>query len=107
MITNRVLLDIECQRDFFSRDGALYQPESSAVYRKICRLFSWARTNGIPVISTLLRLRPGQKGPLSATPYCVDDTEGEQKMPRTSLNRTMVTTSVTAEISSPILSGMR
>ena len=87
MISDRVLLDIESQRDFFSPGGAMYRPESAGVYRKISRLFSWARANKIPVISTLLRLRPGQRGQLSSIPYCVDDTEGEGKMPRTVLAR--------------------
>ena len=87
MASDLVLLDIESQRDFFSPDGALYQPDSAAVYRQISRLFAWVRANGIPVISTLLRLRPGQLGALSRKPYCVDNTEGEQKMPRTILAR--------------------
>jgi len=82
-----VLLDIESQRDFFSPKGALYQPDSAAVYRRIARLFAWVRANEIPVISTLLRLRPGQRGALSPKPYCVDNTEGERKMPKTALAR--------------------
>ena len=87
MISDLVLLDIESQRDFFSPDGALHQPDSAVVYRQIARLFAWARANEIRVISTLLRLRPGQRGALSPKPYCVDNTEGEQKMPRTTLAR--------------------
>jgi len=87
MISDRVLLDIESQKDFFSPNGSLYLPQSAAVYRQISRLFAWARANEVPVISTVLRHRPGQRGSLSAKPYCVDDTEGEQKMPRTILPR--------------------
>lgn len=87
MGTKRVLLDIEAQRDFFSRDGVLYRRDSSAVYRNIGRLFAWARTNNIRVISTLLRHRPGQRGALSDRPYCVDESNGERKMPRTILPR--------------------
>ena len=87
MVSELVLLDIESQRDFFSPGGALRQPNSAAVYRQISRLFKWARANEIRVISTLLRLRPGQHGPLSPKPYCVDNTKGEQKMLRTTLAR--------------------
>ncbi len=87
MASDLVLLDIESQRDFFSPEGALYQPESAGVYRRISRLFAWARANEIRVVSTLLRLRQGQRGSLSPRPYCVDNTEGEQKMPRTALAR--------------------
>lgn len=87
MISNRVLLDIESQQDFFSPEGALYGPESSGVARKIARLFAWTRVNDIPVISTVLRLRPGERGPLSSKPYCIDETEGEQKLAKTVLAR--------------------
>ena len=87
MVSELVLLDIESQRDFFSPEGALYQSDSAVVYRQIARLFAWARANEIRVMSTLLRLRPGQRGALSPRPYCVDNTEGERKMPRTTLAR--------------------
>ncbi len=87
MISDRVLLDIESQQDFFSPFGALYRPQFSSVAKKVARLFSWARIGGIPVISTVLRLRPGERGPLSSKPYCVDDTEGEQKLAKTVLAR--------------------
>jgi nicotinamidase-related amidase len=87
MVSELVLLDIESQRDFFSPKGSLYRPESAVVYRHISRLFAWARANEIRVMSTLLRLRPGQRGTLSPRPYCVDNTEGERKMPRTTLAR--------------------
>ncbi len=87
MISDRVLLDIESQQDFFSPSGALYRPQFSSVAKKVARLFSWARLNDIPVISTVLRLRPGERGPLSSKPYCVDDTEGEQKLAKTVLAR--------------------
>jgi nicotinamidase-related amidase len=87
MISDRVLLDIESQQDFFSPEGALYRPESSRVARRIARLFAWSRVNDIPVISTVLRLRAGERGPLSSKPYCVDDTEGEQKLAKTVLAR--------------------
>jgi len=87
MIADRVLLDIESQRDFFRRGGALYRPQSSDVARRIARLFAWARVNDIPVISTVLRLRPGERGPLSLKPYCVEETEGERKLAKTVLPR--------------------
>jgi len=87
MIYNRVLLDIESQQDFFSPAGALYLRQSRGVARRIARLFAWARVNDIPVISTVLRLRPGQRGRLSSKPYCVDDSEGEQKLAKTVLSR--------------------
>ena len=87
MISDRVLLDIESQQDFFRRGGALYRPQSLGVARQIARLFAWARVNDIPVVSTVLRLRPGERGPLSSKPYCVEDTKGERKLAKTVLRR--------------------
>ncbi|MFW6133101.1 MAG: isochorismatase family protein, partial [Planctomycetota bacterium] len=51
--------------------------------RQIYRLFRWTGDNQVPVISTLLRVRRGERGPLADVPHCVEDTEGERKLLRT------------------------
>lgn len=85
MTIERLLLDIETQRDFFDADGACYQPASLAAAGRVRRLFRWARASGVPVISTVLRLARGELGPMSTSPHCVADTRGEQKLPGTVL----------------------
>lgn len=85
MNTERILLDIETQRDFFSPGGSCHTERSAGVARQIYRLFAWARAYRIPVLSTVLRLRPSRPGPLSEKLYCIDGTEGEEKIPRTTL----------------------
>lgn len=85
---NRILLDIETQRDFFSTDGSCYRPQADKVATQIWRLFGWARSNGIPVISTVLRVRKFERGPLPCpVPYCVEETEGEKKFSKAILPR--------------------
>jgi nicotinamidase-related amidase len=80
-----MLLDIETQQDFFDPDGSCYSAQSEKARANILRLFEWARTDEIPVISTVLRVRAGERGPLAAAPHCIDGSEGEQKLPGTLL----------------------
>lgn len=85
MQRKRILLDIETQADFFSPAGSCYGAESKPAAENIYRLFLWARRYRIPVISTVLRLRRSDISPLADTPYCIEDSPGEQKLPRTIL----------------------
>ena len=85
MAMQRIVLDIEAQRDFFDPDGACFRPNSPAVAGQIVRLFNWVRAERIPVISTLLRLKRGGPGPMGTRPHCIDGTPGEQKLPQTIL----------------------
>lgn len=87
MDPERILLDIDCQRDFFSPGGNYYDATAGKAARNIHRLFAWARANKVPVISTVLRVRPSEIGPLADRPHCVDGTEGEKKLPKTILPR--------------------
>ena len=80
-----ILLDIEVQKDFFDPQGNCYSTENRAAFVQIRRLFRWARACHVPVMSTLLRVRGGWRGPLSPIPHCVDGTAGEHKMPGTIL----------------------
>jgi len=80
-----ILLDMETQRDLFSPGGSCYRPEASKVARGIYRLIDWARKGRITVLSTLLRVRRGEIGPLADTPHCIEGTDGEKKLTRTVL----------------------
>jgi len=87
MHLERILLDVESQRDFFDRSGGCYVRGSDKARANIRRLFRWAGANDIPVISTVLRVRKGERGPLAKTPHCIEDSPGEQKLPGTILTR--------------------
>ncbi len=83
----RILLDVDTQRDFFVPSGSMYSPQASTAVGNVYRLFDWARKYSVPVISTVLRVRPFQRGPVGEGPHCVDGTEGERKLARTVLPR--------------------
>lgn len=83
----RILVDIESQRDFFSPGGSLHAGRNAPVAGNIYRLFAWARRHDVPVISTVLRVRAGELGPLGESPHCIEGTRGEEKLPRTILVR--------------------
>lgn len=87
MQPDRILLDIECQRDFFSRGGSCHSQAAARAAPYLYRLFTWARTCRIPVISTALRVRPGEEGPLADVPHCLEGTQGEAKLRKTILAR--------------------
>ena len=81
----RILLDIETQRDFFGRGGTCFTSQAREAGVKIVRLFTWCKKNNIPVLSTVLRIRLHEHGPLARVDHCVEGTDGEAKMPRTIL----------------------
>lgn len=82
-----MLLDIETQRDFLSPRGSCYTPAGAGAARQIHRLFDWAASQKIPVLSTVIRVRHMEKGVLSETPHCIEGTAGEKKLPGTILPR--------------------
>ncbi len=82
----RILLDVEAQRDFFTPSGSCYTPRAERAAQRIQRLFAWAKDERIPVLSTMLRVRPDRTGPL-AVPACIEGTRGERRLPRTLLRR--------------------
>ena len=82
---DRVLLDIETQRDFFCPGGSCYNPRALKALKCVYQLFDWARREQIPVLSTVLRVRRHMIGPLAPVPHCQDGTWGEEKLPRTAL----------------------
>ncbi len=87
MDTDRILLDIETQREFFQPGGAGYTRRAAEVAKRVYRLIHWARDNRVPVVSTVLRMRRGERGPLLKVPHCIEDSEGEKKLSRTVLPR--------------------
>jgi nicotinamidase-related amidase len=80
MELRRILLDLETQRDFFSPGGSCYVRPASGSARHVGELFTWARRQEVPVISTLLRVRRQERGPLAPVPHCIEDGDGERKI---------------------------
>ena len=87
MNPKRMLLDIETQRDFFAPGGACYHAGAGQAAQQIYRLFAWARYCRIPVLSTVLRVRPNGQGPLCDCSHCLEGSHGERKLSKTILSR--------------------
>ncbi len=85
MELDRILMDIETQRDLFLPKAAAYTPQAGRAAPKIYKLFKWARQQQVPVISTALRIRPGELGPFADRPHLIEQSDGEMKLPRTIL----------------------
>ncbi len=81
----RILMDIETQRDFFHPAGSCYVRSASRGAANIYRLFAQARRGEWRVLSTVLRIRRDEHGPLADVPHCVEGTDGERKLTRTVL----------------------
>jgi len=82
-----VLIDVHVQKDLFLRGGSLYRPQTANVTANVYRLFRWARTHRIPVISMLLQVRARRRGPFGRRRHCVEGSGGEVKPSRTLLTR--------------------
>jgi nicotinamidase-related amidase len=82
----RILLDVEAQRDFFTPSGSCYTPRADRAAKQIQRLFAWAQAERIPILSTMLRVRPDRPGPLPH-PACIEGSPGERRLPRTVLRQ--------------------
>jgi len=82
-----ILLDLHVQKDLFFPGGALYERATDRVTSNIYRLIRWARLTRTPVLSAVLLARQGRHGPFALEPHCVEDSGGEQKLPRTLLSR--------------------
>ncbi|MDP6545702.1 MAG: isochorismatase family protein [Phycisphaerae bacterium] len=80
----RILLDMEIQKDFFCRSGRFYSKANGQVLKHVKELLKWAKIQRIPVISTLLRASLCPPGREHLT-YCIEGTEGELRVPRTVL----------------------
>jgi len=83
----RILLDIDAQRDLFVPGGAFYHSGCRDAARQVRRLFAWAKAWRVPVISTVLRVRRDRIGPFGARPHCVEGGLGERKIVSTLLPR--------------------
>lgn len=83
---DRVLIDLNTQCDFLLPGGALPVANRAELVPKIRKLMNWARTEHVPVISSLEAHRPGESFH-GLPPHCIDRTQGQRKLPFTLLPR--------------------
>ena len=80
----RILIDIDTQKDFFLADGAARIRNHRRVLANIRRVVAWARIKNIPMISTVQIYYNGNG---FEHIYCVAGTEGQKKICYTFHNR--------------------
>ena len=79
----RVLIDIDTQRDFIDPDGALFFEGAEKTIPNLEKLFAWAADRGVPIISTVDSHDPDDPEFADWPPHCVLDTWGHEKLPET------------------------
>ena len=83
-------LDVDTQRDFILRDGALYVPGAERLIPKLRRLFDFARKNELTVLSTTDAHIPDDPEFKQFPPHCVQGTEGQRKIDDTLMPRPLI-----------------
>ncbi|HSW47254.1 MAG TPA: isochorismatase family protein [Phycisphaerae bacterium] len=74
----RVLIDICTQNDYLEPGAILQVANRESAIGNLHRMFAWARTQKIPVVSCVESHRPAE--PLNGCPmHCIDDTFGQRK----------------------------
>ncbi len=75
-----IAIDLNTQRDFCYPDGACPVTNARAIYPSLQLLVSWLRQHGIPIISAIDSRRAHEIHEIGRTRYCVDGSEGQQKV---------------------------
>lgn len=75
----QVVIDINTQRDYFLAEGVVCIRNHRRVLAHIRRMMAWARTRGIPIISTC-EVYPDFNGHNGEPHHCVDGTPGQMKI---------------------------
>jgi len=77
--------DVDTQKDFMLRSGALYVPDAERIVPALGRLFDFAVKNGIPVLSSMDVHAPDDPEFGQFPPHCVRGTDGARKIGETLL----------------------
>ncbi|MGC2639326.1 MAG: isochorismatase family cysteine hydrolase [Acidobacteriaceae bacterium] len=87
---SRIFWDVDTQADFLSPEGKLYVPGSEAIVPTLRRLTQWAAEHRVLVVASADAHHEGDAELRQWPPHCLAGTEGQQKIPETSLPRSLV-----------------
>jgi nicotinamidase-related amidase len=82
--------DIDTQRDFLVRGGAMYISGAERLIPKLRRLFGFAKANAITILSSINAHEPGDPVFGERPPCCVRGTEWQRKIDETLLLHPLV-----------------
>jgi nicotinamidase/pyrazinamidase len=87
---NFFFLDVDTQRDFMLKTGALYVPGAERIIPKIRRLFEFAQKNEITILSSVDAHTADDPEFQQFPPHCVQGSEGQRKLDETLLYRPII-----------------
>lgn len=80
----QILIDIDTQKDFLLAAGKACIRNHRRVLAHIRRMMAWARSQNVPIISTV-EVYPNNNGD-DTVGYCIDGTDGQKKVRYTLVN---------------------
>ncbi|MBZ5495859.1 MAG: isochorismatase family protein [Acidobacteriia bacterium] len=83
-------MDVDTQRDLMLSDGCMHVPGAERLIPKLRRLFDFAKTNAVSIISSVTVRDPHDPEFATSPPYCVRGTDGQRKIDDTLLRHPLV-----------------
>lgn len=77
---NLIFYDVDTQKDFMSKGGSLYVPNSDGIVENLERLTMYAVSSGIQVFGSVDRHFPNDNELKTFPPHCMDGTDGAKKV---------------------------
>ncbi len=77
---NIFFVDVDTQRDLMQPDGSLYVPGAERLLPKLRRLFSFAKTHAVTILSTANACDPHAFTSGKFPPHCLRGTPGQHKV---------------------------
>jgi nicotinamidase/pyrazinamidase len=87
---NIFFLDVDTQRDFILKSGALSVPGAEKIIGKFRKLFEFARKNEVSILSSMDAHVADDPEFKQFPPHCIQGTEGQHKIDDTMLSRPMI-----------------
>jgi nicotinamidase-related amidase len=73
-------LDLDTQRDLMLSEGKLHVPGAERIVPKLRRIFDFAKTNAVTIVSSAMVNDPDDPEGGKSLPYCVRGSEGQRKI---------------------------
>ncbi|MFA5888456.1 MAG: isochorismatase family protein [Candidatus Nanoarchaeia archaeon] len=82
---NICFYDVDTQKDFMDKAGALYVPNAEGIKQSLTWLTTYAAANGIQIMGSVDRHFAKDTELKTFPPHCMDKTEGQKKILETSV----------------------
>jgi nicotinamidase/pyrazinamidase len=96
--SSQIFWDVDTQVDFLYPDGKLYVPGSETIIPTLQRLTQWAAEHWVLVVASADAHQASDPELRQWPPHCLVGTEGQQKVPETSLPHPLIVPNRRVEI---------